>query len=143
MPNATLTNPVLGYRHVPLHVSLAAFGTSAQDYITSLPFGYAGQILGIDFVTTLAGTGSGATQAFSVKINTTAVTGLTATITLAGTATTGVVQSFGAITGTVNASSGGYFKAADTLTISVAASGTVFTAGSGFFLLRLAKLDGQ
>jgi hypothetical protein len=143
MPLATLTNSVLGYRHLPLHLSLAAFGTAAQDYIAALPFGYAGQILGIDFITTLAGTGSGATQTFSVKIGTTVVTGLAATITLAGTAATGVVQSFAAMTGAVNTSAGGYFRATDTLTISCAASGTVFTAGSGILLLRLAKFDGQ
>lgn len=143
MPLATVVNPVLGYRTITVPVQLASFGTSAQDLITGLTIGFAGQMLGIDFVTTLAGTGTNASQAFSVKLNSTAVAGLSATINLAGTATTGVVQSFGALTGAVNTNAGGYFDYNDTLTITCAASGTVFTAGMGFLLIRMAKLDGQ
>jgi hypothetical protein len=64
-------------------------------------------------------------------------------VTLAGTATTGAVQAFGAMTGATNTNAGGYFDASDTLSISIAAGGTAFTAGVGSLVLRIAKLDGQ
>jgi hypothetical protein len=146
---ATLSNPILGLRQITIPVQLAAFSTSAADLVTNYAVGFAGQIQGAKFVTTLAGTGSGATQTFSVKITAqpsgtvSTVTGLSATVTLAGTATTGVVQAFGTMTGATNTNAGVYFDATDTLSISVAAGGTVFTAGQGFILLEVAKLDGQ
>lgn len=146
---ATLSNPILGLRQISFPVQLAAFGTGAQDLVTTYTMGFAGQIIGAKFITTLAGTGTGATQAFSIKITAqpsttvSTVTGLSATITLAGTATTGVVQAFGAITGATNTNAGGYFDATDQISISVAAGGTVFTAGNGVLILEVAKLDGQ
>lgn len=146
---ATLSNPVLGLRQISIPVQLAAFSTSAADLVTNYIVGFAGQIVGAKFITTQAGTGTGATQTFSFKITAqpsgtvSTVTGLSATVTLAGTATTGVVQAFGTMTGATNTNAGGYLDASDTLSISVAASGTAFTAGAGVILLEIAKLDGQ
>jgi len=143
MPLSTQKTAVLGARTESFSCPLSGFGTSAQDLVTAWTPGVAGQILGFEAIVLKAGTGAGATQTFQFKIGSTAVAGLTQTLTLAGTATTGVVQASGTMTGAANTAAGGYFSATDTWTITCAASGTVFTAGDVMFKVKYAKTDGQ
>lgn len=143
MPSATLTNANLGHRIESFSCPLSGFGTSAQDLVTNYTIGCAGQVTGFEAIVIKAGTGTGATQTFQLYIDGTAVAGLSQTLTLAGTATTGVVQASGTMTGAANTAAGGYFKATSKFTITCAASGTVFTAGDVMFKLKYSKLDGQ
>lgn len=143
MPLSTQTQATLGQRTESFSCPLAGFGTSAQDLVTAWTPGVAGQITGFEAIVLRAGTGTSASQSFQLYIGSTAVTGLSQALTLAGTATTGAVKASGAMTGAANTAAGGYFKATDTWTITCAASGTVFTAGDVMFKVKYAKLDGQ
>ena len=83
----------------------------------------------------IVGAGAGASQVFNLEIGTTNVTGGILTVTLAGTATIGVLTTGSAITalnvGTVS----------DTISIEMGAGGTVFTSGSGYFVLKIQNMD--
>lgn len=120
---------------VPLTSLATGLSTSAIDLATSITIGHAFKVLSFEFVTTVAGTGSGASQTFNLEIGTTNLTGGSLNVTLASTDTIGEVTSATAITA---ANTG----AADaTLSIEMAASGTVFTAGAGYFLITVQNMD--
>jgi len=125
----------IGVQVVTVPVQLASFTTAAADIITNYEPGFAFKVLGIEFVTTTIGTGTSASMVFNAEIGTTNLTGGVLTLLLANTDTLGKKISATAITG---ANTG---AATDTLSLEVAASGTVFTAGAGFFLIKLQNLD--
>lgn len=120
---------------VPLTSLATGLSTSAIDLMTGIVVGHKFKILGFYFVTTVAGTGSGASQTFNLEIGTTNVTGGSLNVTLASTSDIGEVTTSTAITA---ANTG---TASDTLSIEMAASGTVFTAGAGYFVIRIQNMD--
>lgn len=120
---------------IPLTSLATGLSTLAIDLLTQYTPGYAFKLLTFDFVTTIAGTGAGASQTFNLEIGATNVTGGVLNVTLASTAGIGTVTSGSAITA-LNTGS-----AADTISIEMAAGGTVFTAGSGYFVLKVQNMD--
>lgn len=125
----------VGVTTVAVPIQLAAMTTSAADLMTAYTPGYAFELLSLEFVTTTLGTGASASQVLNLEIGTTNVTGGVLTLLLADTDTLGKKTAATAITA---ANTG---TAASTISIEVAASGTVFTAGAGFLLLKLRNMD--
>ncbi len=127
----------VGVNTVALPITSLATGlsTSAIDLLTGYTPGYRFKLLGLSFVTTVAGTGAGASQVFNLEIGTTNVTGGVLTLTLASQATIGTVTAATAITA-ANVGS-----ATDTISLEMAAGGTVFSAGAGYFVLKIQNLD--
>lgn len=125
----------VGIYTLTIPIQLASMTTSAADLVTEIVPGHAGKILSVDFVTTTLGTGSGASQALNLEIGTTNVTGGVVTATLTSTNTLGKVTSGTAIT------AANTFTATDSISVEVAASGTVFTGGAGFLRVRIQNLD--
>lgn len=119
----------------PLTSLATGLSTAAIDILTAYTPGYKFKILGFEFVTTVAGTGASASQVFNIEIGTTNVTGGVLTLTLASQATIGVVTAATAVTAANTGS------ATDTISIEMAASGTVFTAGAGYFVIKLQNMD--
>lgn len=101
---------------IPLTSLATGLSTSAIDLLTTFTPGYKFKVLAFDFVTTVVTGGS---------LNTTLTSTNTIGKVTAGTAVTA------ANTGT----------AADTLSIEMAASGTVFTAGAGYFVITIQNMD--
>ena len=120
---------------IPLTSLATGLSTSAIDLMTGIVVGHKFKILDFYFVTTVAGTGSGASQVFNLEIGTTNVTGGVLTVTLASTSDIGEVTTSTAITAANTGS------ADATLSIEMAASGTVFTAGAGYFVIRIQNMD--
>lgn len=116
-------------------ISLAAMTTAAADLMTNYVPGYAFELLSVEFVTTVLGTGASASQVLNLEIGTTNVTGGALTLLLADADTLGKKKAATAIT------AANIGTAADTLSIEVAGSGTVFTAGAGVVLVKLRNLD--
>lgn len=116
-------------------VQLASLTTLAADIVTDITPGYKFKLLGADFVTTTKGTGTSASMALNLEINTTNVTGGVVTVTLAGTDTLGEKTAGTAITAANTGS------ATDAFSVEVAASGTVFTAGQGVLLIKVQNMD--
>lgn len=119
----------------PLSSLATGLSTGALDLLTGYTPGYRFQLLAIDWVTTLAGTGAAASQIFNLEINATNVTGGVVTVTLASTATVGSITAGTAIT------AANIGTATDTISLEMAAGGTVFTAGAGYFVIRIRNLD--
>jgi hypothetical protein len=118
-------------------ITLASMGTSAADLMTALPMPHRGKVVGTPyFVTAVAGTGTGATQTLNLEIGSTDVTGGTITITLASTSAIGELTTGAAVTAENE------FEAGDTLSVEYAASGTVFTAGSGMLYIPIQNTEG-
>lgn len=131
---ATLAATV-GIQTVAIPLQLAAMTTAAADLITNYTPGYAFELLSLEFITTTLGTGASASQVLNLEIGTTNVTGGVLTLLLADTDTLGKKTAATAIT------AANVGTASDTISLEVAASGTVFTAGAGFALLKLRNLD--
>jgi hypothetical protein len=126
-----------GISTLSFHLNLAAMTTSAADLVTTFTPGYKFKILSVAFVTTTLGEGASASQVINLEIGTTNVTGGVLTLLLADTDTLGKQTAATAITA---ANTG----AADaTISVEVAASGTVFTAGQGTLLIRIQNMDVQ
>lgn len=123
------------YLYHPLTSLATGLSTSAIDILTGFTVGHNFRILSWGFATTVAGTGSGASQTFNLEIGTTNVTGGALNVTLASTSDIGEITNATAITA-ANVGS-----ATDTLSIEMAASGTVFTAGAGYFFIKIQNLD--
>ncbi len=123
------------YLQHPLTSLATGLSTSAIDILTGFTPGFDGELIGLEFVTTVAGTGAGASQVFNLEIGTTNVTGGVLTLTLASQATIGTVTAATAITGANS------FTATDTISLEMAASGTVFTAGAGYFVIKMRRKD--
>lgn len=120
---------------IPLTSLATGLGTSAMDLLTSYTPGYKFKLLGLSWVTTIAGTGTNASQVFNLAIGSTATTGGVLTVALADTSTVGTVKAATAITA---ANTG---TASDTISLKMAASGTVFTAGAGYFVIKIQNMD--
>ena len=116
---------------VPITSLATGLSTAAIDLLTNYTVGYPFALESFSFVTTVAGTGANASQVFNLEIGTTNVTGGVLTLLLADTDTIGKVTAATAITAANTGS------ASATLSIEMAASGTVFTAGAGYFVIRL------
>lgn len=125
----------VGLQTVAIPIQLASMTTSAADLITNYTPGYRFKVLAVDFVTTKLGTGSGASQVLNLEIGTTNLTGGVVTVTLASTDTLGEISAGTAVT------AANVGAATDTLSVEVAASGTVFTAGEGVLLIKIQNMD--
>lgn len=149
MPEVTVTNTTAlvgseggqvkapaGVYALNIPIQLAAMTTSAADLITGLVLGHRGKILSLQFNTTTLGTGAGASQVLNMEINSTDVTGGVLTLTLATTTPLGNRIAATAIT------ANNEFDADDTISLEVAASGTVFTAGAGVLTVMVQNLEG-
>lgn len=112
-------------------------GTGAADMVTTLVIGFKFRIVSWSFVTDVVGVGAGASRVFNMEIGGTDVGTVVSTVTLteAGTTPKGVVTNGTAISGANTGS------AADNFSIEVAAGGTAFTAGSGYFVVRIQNMD--
>ena len=122
----------------PLTSLATGLGALAIDLLTNYVPGYAFKLLKFDFVTTVAGTGAAASQVFNLEIGNpgTNVTN-TLTVTLASTATIGAVTA-GSPSPIVALNTG---SDTDVLSIEMAAGGTVFTAGAGYFVIKIQNMD--
>jgi len=125
----------VGVTTLMFHINLVALTTAAADLMTNYTPGYAFKILAVDFTVTTPGTGAGANQSLNLEIGSTNVTGGVVNVTLANTATLGALVAGTAVTA---ANTG---TAADTLSIEVAAGGTIFTAGQGILLIKIQNMD--
>lgn len=134
--DATLASTA-GISILSVPVQLTSMTTSAADLVTEIVPGFKFKILAVDFVTTTLGTGSGASQTLNLEIGTTNVTGGVVNPTLSSTNALGKVTSGTAVTAANTGS------ATDVLSVEVAASGTVFTAGSGVLLIKIQNMDVQ
>lgn len=134
--NATLASTA-GISTVAIPIQLASMTTSAADLITAYTPGFKFKVLSVDFATTTIGAGADASQVLNLEIGTTNLTGGAVTVTLAGTDTLGELTAGTAVTA---ANTG---TASDTISVEVAASGTVFTGGEGVLLIRLQNMDVQ
>jgi hypothetical protein len=121
---------------IPLTSLATGLSTAAIDLMTNFTVGHKFKLLALAFVTTVAGTGTSASQVFNLEIGTTNVTGGVLTLLLADTDTIGKITAATAITA-LNVGS-----ETDTISLEMAASGTVFTAGAGYFVLRIQNLEG-
>lgn len=125
----------VGIFTLPYQVHLPSLTTSASELMTSYTPGFAFKILAVDAIVETPGTGVGATMTINLEINTTNLTGGVVNPTLANTATAGAL-----IAGTaVTANNTG--TASDTLSIEVAAGGTVFTAGVVMLMIKIQNMD--
>jgi len=120
---------------IPLTSLATGLSTSAIDLLTGYVPGFRFKILSLAFVTTVAGTGTDASQVFNLEIGSTNTTGGVLTLTLASQAAIGTVTAATEITAANTGSS------TDAISLEMAASGTVFTAGAGYFILKLQNLD--
>jgi hypothetical protein len=112
-------------------------GTSAGEVVTAIVPGFRFKIIDWTFVTTVAGTGSGASRVYNMEIGTTDVGTVpsTCTLTLASTSDIGELTAGTAVSG---ANSGGN---TDSFSIELASGGTAFTAGAGYFLVNIQNTD--
>lgn len=124
-----------GVSTLSIPIELASMTTGAADLMTNYVLGYKFKVIGVSFNTTTVSTGSGASQVINLEIGSTDVTGGVVTATLAGTDTLGELTAGTAITAANTGS------ATDTLSVEVAASGTVFTAGNGVLLIKIQNMD--
>ena len=120
---------------LPSPANLSTLSTGGVDVITGLVPGHKFKILSYEFITTVAGTGAGATLVFNFEIGTTNLTGGVLTLDLADTDTIGKREAATAITA---ANTG---TASDAISLEVAAGGTAFTAGAGFFVVKIQNMD--
>ncbi len=120
---------------IPLTSLATGLGTLAIDLLTTYVPGYAFRLVAFDFVTTVVGAGAGASQTFNLEIGTTNVTGGSLNVTLASTAAIGQLTSGTAIT------AANLGSVADSISIEMAAGGTVFSSGAGYFVIKMQNFD--
>lgn len=120
---------------IPLTSLATGLGALAIDLLTAFVPGYKFKLLSFDFVTTVVGAGAGASQVFNLEIGATNVTGGVLTVTLASTSAIGAITSGTAITA---ANTG---TAANNVSLEMAAGGTVFTSGAGYFVINIQNMD--
>lgn len=122
---------------IPVPTDLTALSGGGVDVATGIVIPHKFAIDSWEFITTVAGTGAGASLVFNLEIGAVDVgtVASTCTVTLAGTDTIGKRTAGTAVSG---ANTG----AADaTLSLEVAESGTAFTAGSGYFVVWVKNMD--
>ena len=120
---------------IPVSSLATGLSTSAVTMLNAYVPGFRFSILQLDFVTTIVGAGAGASQTFNLQITGANVTGGVVNPTLTSTNTIGKITAGTAVTA---ANTGGV---TDSISLLMAASGTVFTSGAGYFVLRLKNLD--
>lgn len=120
---------------IPVPANLSTLGTGGVDVATGIVLGHKFKILSWEFITTLAGTNAGASLVFNLEIGTTDLTGGTVTVNLAGTSDIGERTAGTAITAANTGTS------TDAISLEVAAGGTAFTAGSGYFVIKVQNMD--
>jgi hypothetical protein len=125
----------VGISQLVFHLDIDALAVGAEELVTNYALGYAFEILSLDYVAEIPGTGVGATQTFTVEIGATPTTGGSLIITVANATPKGVVVAGSAITG---ANVG---TAASVFSIVKAGGGTQFSAGSGNLVLAVRNLD--
>lgn len=128
--------PGAGYYTLNFAIGLAAMTTAAADLVTNIVPGHRGKVVKMYFTTHVLGTGTSASQVLNLEIGTTDLTGGVLTLLLADTTPLGKTTSATAITALNE------FSATDTLSVEVAASGTVFTAGAGTLTIVIQNLEG-
>jgi hypothetical protein len=116
-------------------IDLTTLGVGASELMTDYTPGYAFKILAVDFVVTDVGAGAGASMTINLEIGVTNVTGGELNPTLANTATAGAIVAGTAVTANNTGTD------ASTLSIEVAAGGTVFTSGTGIILVKVQNMD--
>jgi hypothetical protein len=126
---------IFTYCH-PLTSLATGLSTSAIDILTGWTPGFPFKIVSLAFTTTVAGTGASASQVFNLEIGSTNVTGGVLTLLLADTDTIGKRTNATAIT------AANVGTATDSISLEMAASGTVFTAGAGYFTITIQNLLG-
>jgi len=114
-----------------LPVTLTSLVVGGGTIAGPITLGFACRIMGISYVAAVTGTGAGATFAVNLQIGGVSTTGGVCAITLANTgyAATPVLGTAVTALNIVSPTS--------TITL-INAAGTVFTAGSGYFLIQLA-----
>jgi hypothetical protein len=125
----------VGVTTLTFEFDLATLTTGASEILTNYTPGYAFKILAISFVVTDPGVGAGATQTINMEIGSTNLTGGVVNPTEANTATQGALVAGTAVT------ANNVGTAASTISIEVAAGGTIFTAGTGILLVKVMNLD--
>lgn len=138
-PSGTPSNqiqPTAGIYNMTIPHSFAS-GTSAGEVVTEIVIGHAFRIIGWYFVADVPGVGASASRVFNMEINTTNVGTVTSTVTAteASTSAKGEVTLGTTVTGANEGSN------ADTFSIEVAAGGTQFSAGSGYFVVKIQNVD--
>ena len=118
-----------GYISIPIVLATLANG----DIVITLTPGFAGEIVDIDFVTTVVASTADKLATLNLEIGTTDLTGGTVALTTAACDTLGKVVAAAAITA-LNA-----FGAADTISVE-ASSVTTFIEGEGVLLIRVKQL---
>ena len=110
---------------------------NAIDAITAYTPGYKFKILDWSFVTDVPGVGAGAARTYNMEIGTTDVgtSPSTCVLTEASTSAKGELTAGAAVSGANTGS------ASDTFSIEAAACGTAFSAGSGYFLVKIQNMD--
>lgn len=122
---------------IPVPANLSTLTTGGVDMTTGIVIPYKFKVIAWEFMTTLAGTGSGASLVFNLEIGTTDVGTVpsTCTVTLAGTDTIGKRTAATAVSGANTGATGA------ALSVEVAGSGTAFTAGSGYFTVWIQNME--
>jgi len=120
---------------LPIPSLVTGIGTTGGTWLIGYTPGFAFQLLAMDFVTTTLGTGAAASQTFQPQINGSNVTGGAVNVTLASTNTLGKLTAGSAVTA-ANAGTN-----AQAVSIVFNTGGTVFTAGAGYFLLKIKNMD--
>lgn len=122
---------------LPAPANLSTLSTGGVDVATGIVIDHRFEIISWEFITTLAGTGSGASLVFNLEIGAVNVgtTPSTCTVTLAGTSDIGERTAATTVTGANIGAAGA------NISLEVAAGGTAFTAGSGYFLIKIKNLD--
>jgi len=122
---------------LPVPANLSTLSTGGVDVATGIVLGHKFKILSWEFITTVAGTGAGASLVFNLEIGSTDVGTVvsTCTVTLAGTSDIGERTAATAVSGANTGTS------TDALSLEVAGGGTAFTAGSGYFVIKVQNMD--
>jgi hypothetical protein len=123
--------PGLGMQPLTLPVTLASLVVGGGTIAGPITLGFSCRIMGISYVAAVSGAGAGATMAVNLQIGGVSTTGGVCTITLANTAYAATPVLGTAVTAL------NIVSPTSTITL-INAAGTVFTGGSGYFLIQLA-----
>jgi len=129
------TGVAYGTLTLPLSSLATGLSTSAVTILNAYTPGYRFYIASWQWVSTIVGAGAGASQTFTLSITGAPVTGGSLNVTLASTNAIGSRTAATAITAL---NTGG---PTDTISVNMASGGTVFTSGSGYFLINIVNLD--
>lgn len=131
---------VFGLIRIPLTFRInVASGTSAEEYVTDITYGFQFEIWKAWFVASGDGAGAGATRLFRIVKNASTVAA-SATIALADTQTKGDTTAF-----TLSTTPSDYhFFDSDTFTVDVTGAGTQFTTLTGnLHIIALTRAQGR